>query len=189
MSACVWNLLRKAQVVSIGSEWGVLFSQDLGNTQGQPYFNTIRQPNQTTRHWCFFSSIMWLNCVWTLAPQTWTVVNYWNKKHRGIHFFCENNKIFHINWWSISWALKWIKYVNHSIKPVIFEPCHLAQYPFVAYKLLLHPNKEMTLGIMIWFFPPLSNEYISLIQQENLFYILSLAWSYKQILQDNLQRI
>lgn len=116
----------------------------------------LRQPNQ--RNWCFFSSIMWLNGVWTLTLKAWTVVNCWiNKKHSGIHF-CEKNKIVHINLRSISWAWKWIKYVKHFIKPVLSESCHLAQHPFVASKLLFHHKKEMTLGIMIWSPPPPSNE-------------------------------
>lgn len=37
------------------------------------------------------------------------------------------------------------------------------------------------------FFPSLSNEYISLIPKKSLFYILFLAWNYKQVFQYNLK--
>lgn len=121
----------------------------------------------------FLSSIMELNCVWTLAPKGQAVVNYLsNQKHRET-YFCEKNKIFHINFGSISLAFEMHKMWNIP-SSLSYLNLVTVYKTLCSSKLLLHLNKKMTLGI-IMFLSPLSNEYISRIQKKNLFYILFLA--------------
>lgn len=122
------------------------------------YYNYKTKPNQSVV--IFLSSVILLNCIWTLAPKGWTVVNYLSKLRHRETYFCEKNNIFHVNLGGIRWAFE-----MHKTYETVHQTRHIwallqCTKLFVACKLLLHLNKEITLGITICFSPPLNNEYV-----------------------------
>lgn len=107
----------------------------------------IKQDMKRLKSWYLFLQIMKLNCVWTLAPQT----RAFEQEKVQRNTFLLKEEVFHLNLWSKSWAFEMYTICEtfHQASSTIWALS--LQYPFVAYKLLVHPNKEMILGIIICF--------------------------------------